>query len=215
MTVQDAATTVGPKASDGSGGPPGRPNMLSHVAFISADTSATVDFYADLLGMELVNAVLDDSIPSTGEPIPYFHSFFRMADGSTIAFFEAPELPPPSPDSHPAYDTFQHLAMQVEHRRRGRRAGTRGCAPTASRCSARSTTRSSTASTSTTPTASASRSPTPTDPTVERQRRGGPGVAGRLGAGEGRGPGHRARHGHGARRAHPPSAATVDHRPRR
>ena len=40
--------------------------------------------------MELVNAVLDDSIPSTGEPIPYFHSFFRMSDGSTVAFFEAP-----------------------------------------------------------------------------------------------------------------------------
>jgi catechol 2,3-dioxygenase-like lactoylglutathione lyase family enzyme len=65
------------------------------------------------MGMELVNAVLDDAIPSTGEPIPYFHSFFRMADGSTIAFFEAPELPPLAPPPHPAYDTFQHLAMQV------------------------------------------------------------------------------------------------------
>ena len=93
---------------------PGRPQMLSHAAFISADTSATVDFYAGLLGMELVAAVLDDSIPSTGEPIPYFHSFFRMGDGSTIAFFEAPELPPPSPDSHPAYATFRHFAMSVE-----------------------------------------------------------------------------------------------------
>ncbi len=64
--------------------------------------------------MELVNAVLDDSIPSTGEPVPYFHSFFRMADGSTIAFFEAPELPPLEPPPHPAYDTFQHLALQVD-----------------------------------------------------------------------------------------------------
>jgi glyoxylase I family protein len=63
--------------------------------------------------MELVAAVLDDKIPSTGEPIPYFHSFFRMGDGSTIAFFEAPELPPPSPDSHPAYATFRHFAMEV------------------------------------------------------------------------------------------------------
>jgi catechol 2,3-dioxygenase-like lactoylglutathione lyase family enzyme len=87
--------------------------MLSHAAFISADTSATVAFYAGILGMELVAAVLDDKIPSTGEPIPYFHSFFRMGDGSTIAFFEAPELPPPSPDSHPAYATFRHFAMEV------------------------------------------------------------------------------------------------------
>jgi catechol 2,3-dioxygenase-like lactoylglutathione lyase family enzyme len=88
--------------------------MLSHAAFISRDTSATADFYAGLLGMELVAAVLDDKIPSTGEPIPYFHSFFRMADGSTIAFFEAPELPPPSEDSHPAYATFRHFAMEVD-----------------------------------------------------------------------------------------------------
>jgi catechol 2,3-dioxygenase-like lactoylglutathione lyase family enzyme len=88
--------------------------MLSHAAFISSDTSATVDFYAGVLGMELVAAVLDDSIPSTGEPIPYFHSFFRMGDGSTIAFFEAPELPPPSADSHPAYATFRHFAMEVD-----------------------------------------------------------------------------------------------------
>ena len=75
--------------------PPTAPAMLSHAAFISGDTAKTTDFYAGILGMELVAAVLDDKIPSTGEPIPYFHSFFRMADGSTIAFFEAPELPPP------------------------------------------------------------------------------------------------------------------------
>ena len=88
--------------------------MLSHVAYMTRDTAATADFYTRILGMELVNAVLDDSIPSTGEPIPYFHSFFRMADGSTIAFFEAPELPPLAPPPHPAYDTFQHLALQVD-----------------------------------------------------------------------------------------------------
>ncbi|MFM2073039.1 MAG: hypothetical protein RLZZ623_3303 [Actinomycetota bacterium] len=110
-----------PKAGPPKTGPPktsparpGTPQMLSHAAYISSDTAATVDFYAGLLGMELVAAVLDDSIPSTGEPIPYFHSFFRLADGSTIAFFEAPELPPPSADSHPAYATFRHLALEVE-----------------------------------------------------------------------------------------------------
>jgi glyoxylase I family protein len=92
---------------------PGPPAMLSHMAFITRDTAATADFYTRIMGMELVNAVLDDAIPSTGEPIPYFHSFFRLADGSTIAFFEAPELPPLAPPPHPAYDTFQHLALQV------------------------------------------------------------------------------------------------------
>jgi catechol 2,3-dioxygenase-like lactoylglutathione lyase family enzyme len=97
-----------------SSGRPSRPSMLSHVAYITHDTEATVAFYTELLGMELVNAVLDDSIPSTGDPVPYFHSFFRMGDGSTVAFFEAPELPPPPAPTHPAYDVFQHLAMQVD-----------------------------------------------------------------------------------------------------
>jgi catechol 2,3-dioxygenase-like lactoylglutathione lyase family enzyme len=92
---------------------PGPPAMLSHMAFITRDTAATADFYTRIMGMELVNAVLDDAIPSTGEPVPYFHSFFRLADGSTIAFFEAPELPPLAPPPHAAYDTFQHLALQV------------------------------------------------------------------------------------------------------
>jgi catechol 2,3-dioxygenase-like lactoylglutathione lyase family enzyme len=93
---------------------PGTPHMLSHVAYITRDTAATADFFSRILGMQLVNAVLDDAIPSTGEPVPYFHSFFRMADGSTIAFFEAPELPPLADPPHPAYDTFQHIAMQVD-----------------------------------------------------------------------------------------------------
>jgi len=88
--------------------------MLSHVAYITHDTEATVAFYTNVLGMELVNAILDDRIPSTGDPVPYFHSFFRMSDGSTVAFFEAPDLPPPAAVTHPAYDVFQHLALQVD-----------------------------------------------------------------------------------------------------
>ena len=107
MTATDVST-VKPTAA------PGRPAMLSHAAFICSDTAITAAFYTGLLGMDLVGAVLDDKIPSTGEPIPYFHSFFRMGDGSTIAFFEAPELPPPSADSHPAYATFRHFAMNVD-----------------------------------------------------------------------------------------------------
>ena len=93
---------------------PSTPSMLSHVAYVTHDSAATTDFYTRILGMELVNAVLDDAIPSTGEPVPYFHSFYRMGDGSTIAFFEAPELPPLEEPPHAAYKTFQHLAVQVD-----------------------------------------------------------------------------------------------------
>jgi catechol 2,3-dioxygenase-like lactoylglutathione lyase family enzyme len=113
-SIEDRTGSFDGLDADGGAAAPGPPQMLSHMAFITRDTEATADFYTRVMGMELVNAVLDDAIPSTGEPIPYFHSFFRLADGSTIAFFEAPELPPLTPPPHAAYDTFQHLAMQVE-----------------------------------------------------------------------------------------------------
>jgi catechol 2,3-dioxygenase-like lactoylglutathione lyase family enzyme len=112
-TTRDAAATFDGLDAD-AGDRPGPPRMLSHVAYMTRDTAATTAFYSRVMGMELVNAVLDDAIPSTGEPIPYFHSFFRMADGSTVAFFEAPELPPLGQPPHAAYDTFQHLALQVD-----------------------------------------------------------------------------------------------------
>jgi catechol 2,3-dioxygenase-like lactoylglutathione lyase family enzyme len=109
MTVAEPTRPAGLGASR-----PGMPLHLNHVAYITHDTSATVDFYTRVMGMDFVAAVMDDEIPSTGDPVPYFHSFFRMADGSTLAFFEAPELPPPAADTHPAYRVFQHLALEVE-----------------------------------------------------------------------------------------------------
>ena len=94
-------------------GRPSAPIQLHHVAYVTGDTAATVDFYTRVMGMEFVAAVLDDALPSTKEPVPYFHSFFKMGSGETMAFFEAPDLPAPSPDSHPAYRTFRHLALGV------------------------------------------------------------------------------------------------------
>jgi glyoxylase I family protein len=109
-----AATRTATSTATSTTGRPGSPARLSHAAFVTHDTGAIAPFYTELLGMELVNAVLDDKIPSTGEPVPYFHSFFRMGDGSTLAFFEAPEMPKRGPDPHPAYATFEHFAMQVD-----------------------------------------------------------------------------------------------------
>jgi catechol-2,3-dioxygenase len=36
-----------------------------------------------------------------------------MQDGSTIAFFEAPGLPPRPRPAHPAYGLFDHIALQA------------------------------------------------------------------------------------------------------
>ena len=89
------------------------PQMLNHAAYVTHDVAATVEFYTRMLGMELASTIMDDTIPSTGDPFPYFHIFFRMADGSTIAFFESPGLPEAAKSTHPAYDIFDHIALQA------------------------------------------------------------------------------------------------------
>ena len=90
------------------------PRMLNHFARVTPDAEATVQFYTRVMNMPFVQAVVDDSIPSTGEAIPYFHIFFRLGDGSTLAFFEAPGLPKRPAPPHAAYDTFDHLALHVD-----------------------------------------------------------------------------------------------------
>jgi catechol 2,3-dioxygenase-like lactoylglutathione lyase family enzyme len=89
---------------------------MHHAAYVTHDTAATVDFYVRVLGMELVSAVLDDAVPSTGDPWPYIHLFFELEDGSTIAFFESLGLPEPAEPTHPAYRVFNHLALDVGSR---------------------------------------------------------------------------------------------------
>jgi catechol 2,3-dioxygenase-like lactoylglutathione lyase family enzyme len=105
-----------------SAGPRGvaRPKVslqnLHHLAYMTQDTEATADFYSRILGLPLVNAVLDDHVPSTKAPLPYFHSFFRLATGETIAFFECPGSAPPPPKTDPAQRDFEHLALEVPTR---------------------------------------------------------------------------------------------------
>ena len=88
------------------------PKGLHHVAYVTHDSEATIDFYTRIMGMKLVSAVVDDEIPSTGDPYPYVHLFFEMGDGSTLAFFESVGLPE-QPKAHPAYDVFNHIALDV------------------------------------------------------------------------------------------------------
>jgi catechol 2,3-dioxygenase-like lactoylglutathione lyase family enzyme len=92
------------------------PQMLHHVAYVTYDSEATADFYTRVMGMPMVNAVMDDHLPSTGDRTPYFHTFFRMADGSTLAFFESPGLPPTPEVPVPAFKNFNHIALQVPTR---------------------------------------------------------------------------------------------------
>lgn len=107
-------TRIAPTVAPGKvSAPPGAPGRLNHAAYTIRDAAETTHFYRDVMGLPLVGFVIDDKVPSTGDPFPYVHLFFELADGSSLAFFESVGLPPPAKASHPAYDVFNHLALDV------------------------------------------------------------------------------------------------------
>ncbi|MEO4042180.1 VOC family protein [Hoeflea sp. CAU 1731] len=86
---------------------------LNHIAYRCRDSEETRHFYEDILNMPLIGIVWHDHVPSTGEYCPYFHLFFEMADGSSIAFFDLfdGKANTPAPDT-PRW--VNHLALTVE-----------------------------------------------------------------------------------------------------
>ena len=62
--------------------------QLHHYAYRARDAEETRHFYEDILGLPLYHIIQSDHVPSTGEYCPYTHFFFRLHDGSFIAFFD-------------------------------------------------------------------------------------------------------------------------------
>ena len=85
---------------------------LHHVAYRCRYALETVDFYTGVLGLEYDIAFAANSVPSTGAPQPHMHVFFRMGDGSHVAFFELPEEAEMGHDPNTP-DWVQHLALAV------------------------------------------------------------------------------------------------------
>ena len=85
---------------------------LHHYAYRAKDAEETRHFYEDILGLPLYHIIQSDRVPSTGEYCPYTHFFFRLGDGSYIAFFDLgdDEAALPSPNT-PAW--VNHIAFSV------------------------------------------------------------------------------------------------------
>lgn len=86
---------------------------LHHFAHRCKDAEETRQFYEDVLGLPLFHIIQSDHVPSTGEYCPYTHIFFRMRDGSCIAFFDlgddvAAEKSPNTPE------WVNHIALRVD-----------------------------------------------------------------------------------------------------
>lgn len=85
---------------------------LHHFAWRCRDAEETRHFYEDILGLPLVHLIRADHVPSTGEYCPYVHIFFRMTDGSYLAFFDLGDdtAAAPSPNT-PSW--VNHMALRV------------------------------------------------------------------------------------------------------
>ena len=88
-------------------------SKLHHFAWRCRDAEETRHFYEDIIGLPLAHVIKADSVPSTGENFPYIHIFFRLKDGSYIAFFDLGDGKgdPLAPDM-PRW--VVHFAMEVD-----------------------------------------------------------------------------------------------------
>ena len=94
---------------------------LNHFAWRCRDAEETRVFYEDVLGLPLAHVVRADTVPSTGEYCPYVHLFFRMKDGSFVAFFDLGDGKASVPDpATPGWveGTKQAFPKAVHHEKR-------------------------------------------------------------------------------------------------
>ena len=83
---------------------------LHHSAYRCRDSEETRKFYEEFLSLKLVGT-LDIKETNTGRNTGVLHTFYQMADGSCLAFFEAPDMPF---DFKAQYDFDLHIALEVD-----------------------------------------------------------------------------------------------------
>jgi catechol 2,3-dioxygenase-like lactoylglutathione lyase family enzyme len=83
---------------------------LHHAAYRCRNSEQTRRFYEDFLGLPLAG-VLEIRETKSGRATETLHSFYRLDDGSFIAFFEAADMPF---EFKPQHDFDLHIALEVE-----------------------------------------------------------------------------------------------------
>ena len=83
---------------------------LHHNAYRCRDSGETRAFYEDFLGLPLVGT-LEIGETQSGRKTQTLHTFFQMGDGSSLAFFEAPDMPFEFKSQH---DFDLHIALEVD-----------------------------------------------------------------------------------------------------
>ena len=83
---------------------------LHHNAYRCRDSELTRRFYEEFLGLPLVGT-LEIGQTKSGRKTQTLHTFYRLDDGSHLAFFEAPDMPFEFKHQH---DFDLHIALEVE-----------------------------------------------------------------------------------------------------
>lgn len=83
---------------------------LHHNAYRCRDSEETRAFYEDFLGLPL-SGILEIVETKSGRPAQVLHTFYRLDDGSFLAFFEEPDEPF---DFKPQRDFDLHIALEVK-----------------------------------------------------------------------------------------------------
>jgi len=86
---------------------------LHHNAYRCRDSEETRRFYEDFLGLPLVNA-FEIRETKTGRDTRVLHSFYRMGDGSCLAFFEVPGEEGKDFEFKDQHDYDLHIAVEVD-----------------------------------------------------------------------------------------------------
>ena len=101
----------GPGPTTARSSPPAR---LHHHAFVTNDQEATRRFYEGVVGLPLVATWTEVEHLMGGEEQEFCHTFYGLADGGCLAFFQfansefAEQYAPP-----PAQSLFRHIALLV------------------------------------------------------------------------------------------------------
>jgi glyoxylase I family protein len=93
------------------------PLRLHHNAFVVRDQEVNRKFFEDILGMPLVATWCERAyMPDAQREVEYCHTFFGLADGGALAFFQFADA-----DMYertkailPKNPSFNHIAMKVD-----------------------------------------------------------------------------------------------------
>ncbi len=93
------------------------PLRLHHHAFVVRDQEENRRFFEDVLGLPLVATWCERAFNGdVGREVDYCHTFFALADGGALAFFQFadPELYERAKPIFPKSPGFHHIALKVE-----------------------------------------------------------------------------------------------------